>query len=215
MTESDPIQSPVVVGVIGGIASGKSQVTRMLGEMDAVIISADEIAHRVLEESHVIRSLANVFGDSILTQRSDLADAPRTIDRKSLASIVFGDSMDSRTMRKKLEAIVHPRIREIARSQLETLKKEAKTRFVVLDVPLLIEGGWLPYCDRVVFVDAQDAHRRQRALDRGWTVEDWQNRESAQISLSEKKMHATDILVNDGTLEQLAQKVLKLTASWQ
>ncbi len=215
MTHAQQFKTPVVVGVVGGIASGKSQVTRMLGSMNGTIISADEIAHRVLLEPEVMDSLLKMFGKNILIANGDHPELTRAIDRKKLASLIFGDSADSQTMRKKLEAIVHPRIRQIAKSELETLRREPKTEMIVLDAPLLIEGGWLPFCDRVIYVDAPDAMRKQRAIERGWSAQEWQDRESAQMSLSEKKKHATDVLVNDGTIEELTQRVLELNGSWQ
>ncbi len=214
MTHAKQVSWPLVIGVVGGIASGKSQVTRLLGEMNATIISADEIAHRVLREPKVIDALVNIFTSDILCKKSLDFDGSRVIDRKKVGSRVFGDSADNPTMRKKLEAIVHPRIREIAKSELETLKREAKAQMIILDAPLLIEGGWLPYCDRLIFVDSPDAFRKQRAMERGWTAQEWSDRESAQLSLSEKRLHATDVLVNDGTLEQLQQRVSEFVARW-
>ena len=214
MTDSQQLRPPLVIGVVGGIASGKSQVTRLLGEMNATIISADEIAHRVLLEPDVIDALVNVFSNAILSERGLHPDGSRVIDRKKVGSLVFGDSADSQKKLKKLEAIVHPRIRQIAKSELDSLKKEASVRMIILDAPLLIEGGWLPYCDRVIFVDSPDALRKQRAMERGWTDQEWSDRESAQLSLAEKRLHATDVLVNDGTLEQLKKNVSELMAGW-
>jgi dephospho-CoA kinase len=214
MTNSQQHYSPLVIGVVGGIASGKSQVTRLLGEMNATIISADEIAHRVLREPDVIDSLVKLFGNSILIENGPRQDGSLGIDRKKVAAMVFGNSAEAQGNRKQLEAIVHPRIRQIAKSELEALKRDAKVRLIILDAPLLIEGGWLPYCDRVIFVDSPDALRKQRAMERGWTAQEWHDRESAQLSLSEKRSHATDVLVNDGTLGQLQQRVSEMVASW-
>ncbi len=215
MRHAQQFKRPLVVGVVGGIASGKSQVTRMLGALNATLISADEIAHRVLLEPEVMDLLLKMFGKNILVANGNNPGLTPAIDRKRLASLVFGDSADSQRMRKKLEAIVHPRIRQIAKSELDTLKQDASTHLIILDAPLLIEGGWLPYCDRVIYVDSPDAMRKQRALERGWSAQQWQDRESAQMSLSEKKKHATDVLVNDGTIQQLTQRVLELNGSWQ
>ena len=214
MTDSQQLRPPLVIGVVGGIASGKSQVTRLLGERNATFISADEIAHRVLLEPDVIDALVNVFSNEILSERDLHPDGSRVIDRKKVGVLVFGNSADSQKKLKKLEAIVHPRIRQIARSELDSLKKEASVRMIILDAPLLIEGGWLPYCDRVIFVDSPDALRNQRAMERGWTAQEWSDRESAQLSLSEKRLHATDVLVNEGTLEQLKENVSELVAGW-
>lgn len=215
MRRTQQFKTPFVVGVVGGIASGKSQVTRMLGALNATIISADEIAHRVLLEPEVIDLLLKIFGKNILIENGDHPGLSRAIDRKKLASLVFGDSADSQTMRKKLEAIVHPRIRQIAKFELDTLKQDTSKHMIILDAPLLIEGGWLPYCDRVIYLESPEAMRKQRAMERGWSEQEWQDRELAQLSLSEKKKHATDVLVNDGTIQQLTQRVLELNGSWQ
>ena len=184
----------------------------MLGAMDATIICADEIAHRVLLEPTVIDSLVNIFGKSILLQGASSTVDLREIDRRKLASMVFGDSAEKQSMRKQLEAIVHPRIRQLAKSELETLSRESTSQMIIFDAPLLIEGGWLPYCNRVLFVDSPDDKREQRALHRGWTAREWQDRESAQLSLAEKRKYATDVLLNDGTIETLHQQVADFVA---
>ena len=213
MTSAKMHKTPVVIGIVGGIASGKSEVTRMLGAMDATIICADDIAHRVLLEPDVTDSLIKIFGDSILQMSGSQPDDIPAIDRKKLGSMVFGDSADKQAMRIRLEAIVHPRIRQIAKLELETLLREASLQMIILDAPLLIEGGWLPYCNRVLFVDSPDDMRRQRAMERGWTSKEWHDRESAQMSLAEKRKHATDVLVNDGTIDQLQQRVVDFATS--
>ena len=207
MTQEPAIKKPVVVGVIGGIASGKSEVTRMLLAMNGDIISADEIAHRVLKMPDVIESPVSIFGDDILREPAAKLVESRQIDRKKLGAFVFGDTPDKQVMRKKLEAIVHPRIRELGREELARLIKETSHPMIILDAPLLIEGGWLPYCDRVLFVDSPEAMRKQRAMERGWTEKEWRDREAAQLSLVEKRKAASDVLVNDGTVEQLKQRV--------
>ena len=212
MTNALSHKRPVVIGIVGGIASGKSEVTRMLGAMDASIICADKIAHRVLSEPTVIDSLEKIFGNCILLQGASSTVDLREINRKKLASMVFGDSAEKQSMRKQLEAIVHPRIRQLAKSQLETLSRESASQMIILDAPLLIEGGWLPYCNRVLFVDSPDDKREQRALHRGWTAREWQDRESAQLSLAEKRKYATDVLLNDGTIETLHQQVADFVA---
>ncbi len=212
MTNALSSKSPVVIGIVGGIASGKSEVTRMLGAMDATIICADEIAHRVLLEPAVIDSLEKIFGKSILLQGVSSTNELREIDRRKLASMVFGDLAEKQSMRKQLEAIVHPRIRQLAKSELETLSRESSSQMIILDAPLLIEGGWLPYCNRVLFVDSPDDKRKKRAMQRGWTAKEWQDRESAQLSLAEKRNYATDVLLNDGTIEQLHQQVADFVA---
>ena len=213
MTQEPVIKKPVVIGVVGGIASGKSEVTRMLGAMNAVVVSADEIGHRVLRMPDVRESLVSIFGDCILRVAAADLDESRQIDRKKLGAMVFGDTQDKQVMRKKLEAIVHPRIRELGRAELARLVQVSSNPMIILDAPLLIEGGWLPYCDRVLFVDSPEAMRKLRALERGWTEKEWRDREAAQLSLAEKRKSASDVLVNDGTVEQLKQRVADFVAS--
>ena len=212
MSDTPTSRSPIVIGVVGGIASGKSEVTRVLSAMNATVISADEIAHRVLLEPDVIKALVGIFGDGILNEQLSPSDQSRSINRKALGSMVFGDSDNSLAMRRRLEAIVHPRIRQIAREELATRLLDTSHPLIVLDAPLLIEGGWLPYCTHVLFVDSPDAMRKQRAMERGWTAQEWQDRESAQLSFVDKRKVATDVLVNDGTLRQLQQRVEDLVA---
>ena len=212
MSDTPTSRSPIVIGVVGGIASGKSEVTRVLSAMNATVISADEIAHRVLLEPDVIKALVGIFGDGILNEQLSPSDQSRSINRKALGSMVFGDSDNRLAMRRRLEAIVHPRIRQIAREELATQLLDTSHPLIVLDAPLLIEGGWLPYCTHVLFVDSPDGMRRQRAIERGWTAQEWQDRESAQLSFLDKRKVATDILVNDGTLRQLQQRIEDLVA---
>lgn len=213
MTQVPAIKKPVVIGVVGGIASGKSEVTRLLGAMNAVVISADEIAHRVLLMPDVRETLVSIFGDGILQESVAAPIETRQIDRKKLGAMVFGDTQDKQVKRKKLEAIVHPRIRELGRAELASLVKKASHPMIILDAPLLIEGGWLPYCDRVLFVDSPESMRKQRAIERGWTEKEWRDREAAQLGLAEKRRSASDVLVNDGTVEQLKQRVAEFVAS--
>ena len=212
MSDTPTSRSPIVIGVVGGIASGKSEVTRVLSAMNATVISADEIAHRVLLEPDVIKALVGIFGDGILNEQLSPSDQSRSINRKALGSMVFGDSDNRLAMRRRLEAIVHPRIRQIAREELATRLLDTSHPLIVLDAPLLIEGGWLPYCTHVLFVDSPEGMRRQRAIERGWTTQEWQDRESAQLSFLDKRKVATDILVNDGTLRQLQQRIEDLVA---
>jgi dephospho-CoA kinase len=213
MKQELAVKKPLIIGVIGGIASGKSEVTRMLGAMNADIISADEMAHLVLKMPDVIESLVSIFGKDILRESAAKLGEPIQIDRKKLGALVFGNTPDKLLMRKKLEVIVHPRIRELGRAELAKLAKETTQPMIILDAPLLIEGGWLPYCDRVLFVDSPEAMRKHRAIERGWTEKEWRDRESAQLSLTEKRKSASDVVVNDGTVEQLKQRVAEFVAS--
>jgi dephospho-CoA kinase len=203
---------PIVIGIIGGVASGKSTLTKLLQNRGAKVILADAIAHDVLKEPVVIQQLSELFGDGILSNTGPAKG--QSIDRKKLAALVFGNSSDPTNRRKQLEAIVHPRIREIAKAQLQSLRRESGLQYIVLDAPLLIEGGWLPYCNKVVFVETSDELRQAWAASRGWSRNDWQQRESAQFSLEVKRSHATDILINVGDMASLEVEVTKMLERW-
>lgn len=203
---------PIVIGIIGGVASGKSTLTELLQKRSAKVILADAIGHDVLKEPVVIQQLRELFGDGIFSDAGS-AKGP-TIDRKKLAALVFGNTDDPSSRRRQLEAVVHPRIREIAKLQLQSLRLEPGLKYIVLDAPLLIEGGWLTYCTKVVFVETSEELRQAWAASRGWSRNDWQQRESAQLSLEIKRSYATDILINRGDLASLEEAVDKMLDRW-
>jgi dephospho-CoA kinase len=192
---------PLVVGVIGGVASGKSEVTRHLERLGAHVIHADNFGHEVLKEPAVIEALTRHFGDAILDNGTG------QIDRSRVAKRVFGNNPEAKANRQFLESIVHPRIRKRIRESLDEALAHEQNRVIVLDVPLLIESGWIDHCDRVIFVDAPSETRWARSRKRGWTLEQFQARESAQVDITTKRQSATDILSNAGSLESLHKDI--------
>lgn len=220
---------PLVVGIIGGIASGKSAVTEALRDLGAVIVSADQIGHEVLTLPDVIDALVAAFGEVILktngapgSEMSVVNDntgqqlkAERVIDRQKLAALVFGTEEIYRTNRSRLESIVHPRIRAIAKERIANATSKHLADWIVLDAPLLIEGGWVPFCDRIIYVDTDAPVRLQRALERGWTETQWRQREAAQKSLDEKRAVATDVVKNNLSIEELRGQVAQMVQRWK
>ncbi len=192
---------PLIVGIVGGIASGKSEVTRQLESLGAAVVYADRIGHEVLTETDVIAKLRQRFGGHIWDA------ATQRIERSRLAADVFGDGHEKNENRRYLEELLHPRIRSRLDRRIQELEKESHPPMVVIDAPLLIESGWVRDCDRVLFVDTPESARRDRAMARGWSQSEFQDREAAQIGLSEKLAAATDVLNNDGTLEALQAQV--------
>ncbi|MCU0708719.1 MAG: dephospho-CoA kinase [Pirellula sp.] len=192
---------PLVVGVIGGVASGKSEVTRYLEQLGALVIHADAIGHEVLREREVIEVLRERFGNEIIDAETG------HIDRSRVASRVFGDSIEAETNRRTLESVVHPRIRKRIRESLDEALMHVRNPVVVLDVPLLIESGWIDSCNRVIFVDAPMETRWTRSQARGWSREQFQARESAQVDIATKRQSATDILGNAGSIESLHKEI--------
>ncbi len=195
------MKRPVVVGVVGGVASGKSEVTRHLERLGALVIHADTIGHQVLEEPAVIEALTRKFGEAIMDTNT------YRIDRPKVAMLVFGNQPEAVENRRYLESIVHPRIRTRIRESLDRALVKENLAMIVIDAPLLIESGWVDHCDRVLFVDTPIEIRRLRAQSRGWSDQQFSDRESAQVSIEQKQAAATDRFDNSGTLEALQQQV--------
>ncbi|MFN7894403.1 MAG: dephospho-CoA kinase [Pirellula sp.] len=192
----------LIVGVLGGIASGKSLVTQWLEELGATVLVADGIAHDILRQEEVVKEVVRRFGESVLADH----ERPQ-IDRKKLAALVFGSSEHHVAKRSQLEAIVQPRVRIELQKQIDQWKATHHSGVLVLDIPLLIERDWVKQCDCVLMVDTPDAMRREFAAARGWSESQLAAREATQLSIAEKRKNATFILVNDGTQEQLWDKV--------
>lgn len=191
---------PVRVGLTGGIASGKSTVARLLAEHGAVVIDADLLAREVVAQG--TRGLGDVvaaFGPGVLTPEGDL-------DRPALGAIVFKDA----DKRARLEAIIHPLVR--ARSaQLEAAADPDAV--VVHDIPLLAESGQAGSFDAVIVVDVPTEVQVERMMrDRGWTRAEAESRIAAQASREDRLAIATYVIDNDGSLEELGDRVAEVYA---
>lgn len=186
----------LLVGLTGGIASGKSTVARLLRERGAVVVDADELARAALDPgtSSADAVLAR-FGDSV-------RDPDGGIDRRRLADIVFADE----EARADLEAIVHPVVRDGLR---EVCARLADTdAVVVFDAPLLVETGMARAFPVLVVVAAHPETQVTRLLaDRGMSESDARARIAAQASLERKVAAATEVVDNDGSLDDLARAV--------
>ena len=192
MTDSVPTKlvRPVIIGLVGGVASGKSYVAELLENLGALRIDADRLGHEVLLVKEVREHLARIWGPSILTDRGE-------VDRSQVSKLVFGNSMKAVAGRRQLEAIVHPRIRSLALDRMAAVRALPEVPLaIVIDAPLLIEAGWESLCDFILFVDSPLEDRVQRATARGWTEAHFADRENSQISLDEKRSRATHFLDN-------------------
>ena len=158
----------ILIGIIGRIGAGKSTVARLLTEHGARVIDADRIAHEVLQDADVRRLLVERFGPELITRSQPLNAAD--IDRKALAGIVFGPTAVHRKALADLEAIVHPRVHARMETLLDDIAGQEHSdgveKVVVLDVPLLVRGGWLDRCDRIVVLECPDDVRRARIAAR-------------------------------------------------
>jgi dephospho-CoA kinase len=188
------------IGVVGGVASGKSLVSQMLVELGAPVLDADRAGHAVLAENAEVReALRQRWGDAILTPSGQ-------VDRAAVAKHVFAQDSASASERKFLESLLHPRIRTRLNELRDEFAAEGKPA-VVLDAPLLLEAGWAPLCHFILFVDVPVEKRLERAKSRGWSAADFSRREAAQLPIEAKRHYATHILPNSGSPIELRQAV--------
>jgi dephospho-CoA kinase len=202
---SPPLRRTRVLGVLGGIASGKSEVARLLAGADGVVLDADRIAHAALESPELRAWLADRFGPALV--------AGERVDRAALGALVFPDP----AARAELEARVHPLVRATLREGVAAARARG-VPWVVLDVPLLLENEaahHLPeLCDALVFVDADAKVREERArARRGWAAPELARREALQLPLEAKRARADFVLANDGDLSELRAAVERVRAT--
>jgi dephospho-CoA kinase len=191
----------LLVGLTGGIGSGKSTVARLLERHGAVVIDADQLAREAVEKGGPgFERVVDAFGPSVLTTAGDL-------DRSALAARIFSDPVQKAT----LEAIVHP---EVARRFSESVDRyRATDRVVVYVTPLLVELGLAPAFDAVIVVTASPHLRVSRvASDRGLSPDEVRRRMAAQAT-DDQRAEVADVLIdNDGSLAELAPQVDRLWA---
>ena len=173
----------LVIGLAGGIASGKSLVADCFMHFGATLIDADRIGHEILKLATIKNSILLEFGDSVIDKQNE-------INRTQLAKIVFNP--DDPNALKTLEKITHPAISERIHSALKQPQSSAPA--VLLDAPVMFKAGWDQMCDKVVFVDANLATRKSRAQLRGWSSDELAKRESFQTPVEEKRNLATNVI---------------------
>jgi dephospho-CoA kinase len=188
------------IGLVGGVASGKSLAAKMLVELGAGLLDADRTGHAVLaEDAEVHQALHERWGDAVFA-------ADGSVDRAAVARRVFADDDTAKADREFLEGLLHPRIRrrlEALRNQYAAENKPA----VVLDAPVLLEAGWGPMCDLLLMIDASRDVRLQRARQRGWSEAEFDRREAAQWPVDAKRRASHFLISNDGTEDQLRPSV--------
>ena len=192
----------IVIGIIGGIASGKSFVAETFESFGAYRIDADRIGHQVLAEKETKQRIKDTWGDRVF-------DSCGNVDRQSLAKIVFS----SHSELQKLEQITHPKIESRIKQTLGQLA--ASYPAVIIDAPVLVKAGWHQHCDKLVFVECSLPTRIKRAQARGWSAEMLEQREASQTSLEAKKALATDVVQNSSDSDQVKSELRKLWNRWE
>jgi len=194
-----------LVGLTGGIATGKSTAAGFFAEQGAVVVDADVLARRVVAPgSPCLEEIRREFGPGVL--RSD-----GSLDREALGAIVFRDDR----ARVRLNAIVHPRVAAAAEREVQAARARDTDTIGIYDVPLLFESGMEGRFDRVVVVYAPRAEqlRRLRARD-GLTAGEAEARLRSQGDIEEKARRGDDVLDNTGSREGLRQQVVDLWERW-
>jgi dephospho-CoA kinase len=186
-----------LIGLTGGIASGKSTVSAILRRLGAQGIDADALAREIVEPHQPAwNEIVDTFGNEIL--QSD-----QTLDRKKLRKLVF----DEPNARKQLEAITHPKIRRLAQEKI-TESAAAGASLVVYEAPLLFETGIHLWLRPVILVACDTATQKRRLQKRdNLTEAEIEQHLGAQMSLEEKRKLADDVIENNGTLEELESAV--------
>ncbi len=193
-------EDTVVVGILGGICSGKSAVAAMFERLGANLILADDIGHKLLLTQDIKDAIAARWGEAVLAPDG-------RVDRRKLSDIVFAERREL----SALNEILHPPIIAEIRRQLEALREGEKGGVVVLDAPLLMEAGLEDLCDRLVFVRAGEAVRQERArASKGWTKEELLRRERFQKPLAEKRQRCHFLVANDGSEEETLKQVQRI-----
>lgn len=181
-----------IIGIVGGIGSGKSTIARQFASLGCAVIDADALAKEALEEPDVITQLLQWWGPGVVNEAG-------RINRSAVAKIVFSQPEEL----LRLENLIHPKV-NARRAQLRKIYgNKAEVVAVIEDCPLLFEKNLEGDCDAVVFVQASDQNRRNRVkTSRGWTAEDLGAREKKQIALDIKARRADYVIQNDGSEAQ-------------
>ena len=190
-TEKKPI-----IGILGGIGSGKSTVAGEFAKLGCKVIDADEIAHELLDESAVREKVIELFGKAIL-------DSAGKIDRGKLAEVVFANARKL----SSLDKIIHPLVLERAEQLIGRYNRQNKVKAIVLDMPLLVEVGWAKRCDKLIFVGCRPELRLDRARKMGFDRKQLKIRENFQISLDSKVDLADNTIENNSDFSALVRQV--------
>jgi dephospho-CoA kinase len=182
-----------VIGLVGGIGSGKSRVSAALARRGGLVVSGDAVGHEALKEPALKERIVARWGPSVLGPDG-------RIDRGKLGAVVFADP----AARRELETIVQPWIGERLRSEIEKAQADPAVAFVVLDAAVMLEAGWGAAVDWLIYVHAPRAVRLARVAEqRGWSAAEIGARERAQLPLTEKAARADVAVDNSGPSEQL------------
>lgn len=187
----------MIIGLTGGIASGKSTVSKILKELGAKIVDADVKAKEVFQREDVTEEIKNIFGNGVIGKNGEL-------DRGKIKEIVFSN----KEKLKKLNQLIHPKVEE----ELKKIKENAnKNDIIIFDIPLLFETGMNKYCDKIMLVFVNRETQIKRMIERDNISEELAIKIiNSQMSLEEKLKKSEIHIENNGTMENLREKIEKI-----
>ena len=197
--------SMLVIGLAGGVASGKSLVASCFQHFGATLLDADRIGHDVLKDVDVVTAIKK--------QWAEVVSHDGEINRKALGRIVF-DPVEGSDQLRVLEQITHPKIGVRIEKRLKELQSE-RIPAAILDAPVMFKADWDRMCDKIVYVDADVELRKQRAAERGWDDDEIALREARQTPLETKRSRSTDFIDNSGTKENTYNQAKALWKKWK
>jgi len=189
-----------VIGLTGGIGSGKSTVSRFLSELGAVVLDADKVGHEAYQPgTETWKEVVAAFGQEIVAPDEN-------IDRKKLGAIVFSDP----AALERLNGITHPRMYDMMAIRIEEYRQQG-VEVVVLEAAILLEAGWTPLVDEVWVAVASEPTVVRRVRERTDLPEEQiRSRIRSQLSNEERTKQASVVISNDGSLDELRAKVKEL-----
>jgi dephospho-CoA kinase len=189
----------LIVGLTGGIGAGKSTVANMFAQLGALTIDADQLARQAIEPGSIgFDEVVAEFSPKILTDGD--------IDRQKLGKIVFKDS----DKRKKLEAIIHPKVQEALATKIKSL---SPGDVLVYEIPLLVETGAAEKFDFIITVESDIENRLDRLFERGMDEDEAERRIAAQASQAQREAVADRVIVNDGDRADLFAECARIWES--
>jgi dephospho-CoA kinase len=192
-----------IIGILGGIGSGKSTVANEFAKLGCAVVDADKIAHRLLDEAGIREEIVGLFGQQIV-------DPAGKIDRGKLAKVVFADPEKLLLLNKT----IHPLVLKETEQLIRRHNSQSRVKAIVLDMPLLLEVGWEKRCDRLIFVECDPRIRAERAKKMGIFDENQLKvRENSQISLDKKAGVADNIIENNSGFSALVRQVANIFSS--
>ena len=196
----DNVGKKPIIGILGGICSGKSTVAAEFAKLGCGLIDADEIAHDLLDKEYIKGKIVSLFGEAVLEPEGN-------IDNRKLADIVFADTEKL----SLLNEIIHPLVLARAEQLIEQFNCQNQVKAIVLDMPLLVEVGWDKRCDKLIFVNCERQNRVNRAKKLGiFDKNQLKIREKFQISLDKKVAIVDNSIDNNSSLAVLAKQVAEI-----